>query len=244
MDRLLYISMSGAAQIMRAQAVNANNLANVSTTGFRADLASAQALPVSGPGYPTRVYGQFESGGIDMKQGTDITTGRNLDIAVNGPGWIAVQSKDGTEAYTRNGNLKISPSGQLLTSAGNPVLGNGGPIAVPPASKVNIGKDGTITVLPLGQQASTLAVVDRIKLVNPPPDQLTKNAQGLLQLKGGGDSPADSSVTVTSGALESSNVNAIDAMIRMMELSRQYDMQIKVMETAKQTDSASAQVMS
>jgi flagellar basal-body rod protein FlgF len=244
MDRLLYIAMAGAAQLQKAQAVNNNNLANLSTTGFRADLETLKALPVRGPGYATRVYAQADASGVDMSEGSTMHTGRDLDIAINGPGWIAVQAKDGTEAYTRAGDLKVSQSGQLLTAAGDPVLGNGGPIAIPPAQKIEIGDDGTISVLPLGQQASTMAVVDRIKLVNPPPLQLVKNAQGLLHLKNGGTAPADAAVKVTSGALEGSNVNPVEAMVRMIELSRQYEMQVNVMKSAKDNDAAATQILS
>lgn len=244
MDRLLYVAMAGAAQLQKAQAVNNNNLANLSTTGFRADLETLKALPVRGPGYATRIYAEADAAGVDMSEGSTMHTGRDLDIAINGPGWIAVQAKDGTEAYTRAGDLKVSQSGQLLTAAGDPVLGNGGPIAIPPAQKIEIGADGTISVLPLGQQASTMAVVDRIKLVNPPPLQLVKNAQGLLHLKNGGAAPADAAVKVTSGTLEGSNVNPVEAMVRMIELSRQYEMQVNVMKSAKDNDAAATQILS
>ena len=245
MDRLLYIAMSGAKQIMQAQAVNSNNLANVSTMGFRADMIAAQERPVEGPGYKTRVYSEAVQSGVDFTQGSIITTGNDLDVAIRGKGWIAVQSKDGTEAYTRAGDLHMNANGQLLTGSGNPVLGNGGPIAIPPFDKLEIGGDGTISILPAGQEGSTLAVLDRIKLVNPEQDQLEKNSEGLLKMKGEAAQAvvADSSITLVSGALESSNVNSIASMVSMIEYSRQYEMQIKMMKEADDNASSSMTVM-
>lgn len=245
MDRLLYIAMNGAKQVMRAQAVNANNLANVSTTGFRADMMAAQERPVEGPGYKTRVYSESVQSGVDFTEGAIITTGNDLDIAINGEGFLAVQSMDGTEAYTRAGDLRISADGQLFTGSGNPVLGNGGPIALPPFDKLEIGGDGTISIRPVGQEVSSLAVLDRIKLVKPEPDQLERNSEGLLQLKGEGAQTvaADASITIVSGALESSNVNSIASMVSMIEYSRQYEMQIKMMKEADDNAASSMQVM-
>lgn len=245
MDRLLYIAMSGAKQIMQAQAVNSNNLANASTTGFRADMVAAQERPVEGPGYKTRVYSESVLSGVDFTQGAIITTGNGLDVAIRGEGWIAVQSKDGTEAYTRAGDLHMNANGQLLTGSGNPVLGNGGPIAIPPFDKLEIAGDGTISILPAGQEASALAVLDRIKLVNPEQDQLEKNSEGLVKMKGEDAQTvtADSSVTLVSGALESSNVNSIASMVSMIEYSRQYEMQIKMMKEADDNASSSMTVM-
>lgn len=243
MDRLIYIAMSGASQLMKAQTVNNNNLANLNTAGFRADMESIRALPVYGPGYPSRVYAQDDGAGVKLGEGETITTGRSLDVAIAGKGFIAVQAKNGTEAYTRAGNLKLTDSGQLLTADGNPVLGNSGPIAIPPSEKIDIGEDGTISVLPVGQEASTLAVVDRIKLVNPPADQLMKNEHGLLRLKKPARVAADASVRLSSGKLESSNVSAIGSMVHMIELSRQYEMQVNVMRTSKDNDAAAAAII-
>ena len=243
MDRMLYIAMAGARQIMQAQAVNASNLANASTTGFRANLAAFQDLPVYGPGYATRVYTQAAGDGANFSQGTITATGRALDVAINGPGWVAVQAPDGGEAYTRAGDLHISTAGLLVTASGDPVLGNSGPIAIPPHQKLAIGADGTISLLPPGQSPATLAVVDRIKLVNPPQDQLYRGRDGLFRLKNGGTAPPDAAVQLVSGALESSNVNAVDAMVNMMQLARQFDMQIKLMHTAQDNATAAARMM-
>lgn len=243
MDRMLYISMTGAKQIELAQAANANNLANVSTSGFRADLAAFRSMPVFGPGHPSRVYAMAERPGIDFTPGAISTTQRDLDIAVNGKGWIAVQAPDGTEAYTRAGDLQITHLGVLQTGTGLPVLGNDGPIAVPPAEKLEIGSDGTISVRPLGQSAATLAVVDRIKLVNPDENELEKDEDGLIRVKQGTIADADASVTVVSGSLEASNVNPVDAMVNMIVLARRYEMQIKMMKTAEDNDASAAQLM-
>lgn len=243
MDRMLYVAMAGADEMMQAQTVMAHNLANASTTGFRADQVNFKSLPLYGPGQPTRVYPEAETGAVDTTPGTISTTGRSLDVAVNGQGWIAVQAPDGSEAYTRAGDLKLTETGQLETGAGYPVLGNSGPIAVPPAQSLVIGDDGTISIRPEGQTPQALAVVDRIKLVNPDATQLVKGSDGLLRLNDGSTAPADASVQVTSGALESSNVNPVDAMVTMIELSRQYEMQIKMMKTAQQNDASSAQLM-
>lgn len=243
MDRMLYIAMAGAKQIELAQGVNTHNLANVSTTGFRADLAAFRAMPVFGPGLPTRVYAMTEKPGVDFTPGAMNATGRELDVAIAGEGWIAVQADDGTEAYTRRGDLHIG-SGQLLqTGDGHPVLGNGGPIAIPPAEKIEIGADGTITIRPVGQAASTLASVDRIKLVNPRNDQLVKGADGLMRLKTGEVAPADAAVQLAPGSLESSNVNVVDAMVNMITLARQFEMQIKMMHEAESNDESSVSVM-
>ena len=243
MDRLLYIAMTGARETMQAQAVNAQNLANASTTGFRADLQSFQSLPVNGPGYASRVYGMAEGQGIDTSPGSAIGTGRELDIAINGDGWIAVQGPDGNEAYTRAGDLRVDSLGLLRTGTGRPVMGNGSPIAVPPFEKIEIAGDGTITIRPLGQGPNALAVVDRIKLVNPPSGELIKGADGLIHRKGGGSAEADASVEIQVGALESSNVNTVEAMVNLIQLARQYETQVKMMQNAEENDQASAQLM-
>jgi flagellar basal-body rod protein FlgF len=244
MDRMLYLSMTGASQIMQAQAITTNNLANVSTTGFKADLAQFRSMPVFGAGMPSRVYAMTERPGTDLSAGAHNHTGRELDMAVRGEGWIAVQAPDGSEAYTRAGDLHISSAGLLVNGAGHPVIGDGGgPIAIPPYEKIDIGTDGTITIRPLGQQANVLAQVERIKLVLPEPGQLTKGEDGLLRPKEGGVLPPDASVQLVSGALETSNVSVVDSMVRIIELSRQYETQVKMMNTAKDNDASSDRLM-
>lgn len=243
MDRMLYVAMTGAKNIMLAQAINNNNLANINATGFRADLASFQSVPIEGPGYPTRTNAVVAQTNVDMTSGSLITTGRELDIAVKGNGLITVQASDGNEAYTRAGDLKIDGAGMLVTGAGFPVLGNSGPIAIPPHDKLEIGADGTISILPIGQSPNTLAVVDRIKLVKAPPESLIKTDEGLLRPTNGDSLAADGSVNLQSGVIESSNVNGIDALANMIELSRHYEAQIKLLKTAEANDAAGAQLL-
>lgn len=243
MDRMLYIAMNGATQVVRAQAVNANNLANASTTGFRADLEAFSSLPLSGPGFDSRAYAVSEGQGVDYSYGSITSTGNKLDLAINGEGWIAVQSVDGSEGYTRAGNLKVNEVGQLLTENDLPVLGNNGPIAIPPFETLNIGDDGTISIRPVGQEANTLATVNRIRLVNPDVDNLYKGRDGLLRTIDGSQVDADANVKVASGAIETSNVNPIAALTNMISLSRQFEMHVKVMETAKQNDTISLELL-
>jgi len=243
MDRMLYVAMTGAKNIMLAQAINNNNLANVNTTGFRADLASFESMPIEGPGYPSRVNAVVAKTSVDMVSGPLVTTGRELDVAVKGDGLIAVQSPDGNEAYTRAGDLQIDNAGMLVTGSGFPVIGNSGPIAIPPNEKLEIGADGTISILPIGQSPNTLAVVDRIKLVKAPAESLVKTNDGLLRTAAGETLAPDGSVMLQSGVIESSNVNAIDALANMIELSRHYEAQIKLLKAAEDNDAAGAQLL-
>ncbi len=244
MDGMLYVAMTGAREAMVGQVSHSNNLANISTPGFKADLAQFRSQPVFGPGLPSRVFAMTERPATDFAPGPILSTGNDLDVAVNGDGFIAVQAVDGTEGYTRRGDLRISANGLLQTGDGRMVLGNGGPIAIPPAEKLNIGLDGTISIRPLGQAANTLAVVDRIKLVKPNPAELEKGDDGLFRLPGGEPVAADATVTIASGALEGSNVNGVDAMVRMITLAREFEMQVKLMEEAKSNDERAAQLLS
>jgi len=242
-DKSLFISMTGASQNMLAQQAHANNLANVSTTGFRRDFEQARSMPVYGESLPTRAYAMTERPGTDLASGSMQATGRELDIAVEGEGWIAVQAPDGTEAYTRAGSLKIDAFGLLRTSSGMPVLGNAGPIALPPADKVEIGQDGTISIRAEGEAPNVLAEVDRIKLVNPDPTALRKGEDGLMRVEGVAEQPADAAVRVASGFLESSNVNAVAEMTAMLSLARQFELHIKMMRTAEENSQATNRIL-
>jgi flagellar basal-body rod protein FlgF len=244
MDRLLYVAMTGARETMRAQAANNHNLANASTTGFRADMSAFQARHVDGSGHHSRVYATVSTTGFDATQGTLMPTGRELDVAVQGSGYIAVMGLDGREAYTRDGNLRLDTAGQLLTSTGLAVLGDDGPVSVPPYSTLAIGEDGTITIVPLGQGPETRADIGRIKLVNPATGDLQKDPDGLLRMKDGSDAPADAAARLASGVLESSNVNVADAMVNMIELQRRFDMQVRAMKSADDNGAASARLLS
>ncbi len=244
MDRSLYIAMSGAKQTLLAQTANANNLANTQTTGFKSDLEQFRSQPVFGAGYPTRVYAMTERPGTDLSQGAMQTTGRDLDVAINGDGFIAVQGADGKEAYTRAGDLRVTPEGLLQTGSGLQVLGQGGPISIPPSEKLTIGGDGTISIIPLGAgNATTLLEVDRIKLVNPAVANLEKLNDGLLHTKDGQPLTADANVKLAAGVLEASNVNPINAMVDMIELARNFELQTKVMKNVDENAGASARLM-
>ncbi len=243
MDRSLYVAMNGAKQVQLHQATNTNNLANASTTGFRADFDAFNSLPVIGPGYESRIYNQDERSGIDLSSGALQQTGRELDIAVSGSGYIEVQAPDGSSAYTRAGDLHTTSAGLLETGVGHPVLGNDGPIALPPYEKLEIAADGTISILPVGQEATTLATIDRIKLVNASSEDLIKGEDGLLRAVPGASFEADASVTVTSGVLESSNVNTVSELLDMIELTRNFEMHIKMMQAIEENDSATTQLL-
>ncbi|MGI4836727.1 MAG: flagellar basal body rod protein FlgF [Janthinobacterium lividum] len=246
MDKLLYVAMTGASQNALAQKVHANNLANVSTNGFQRDLEQARSMPVFGDTFPSRAYAMTERPATDFQPGAMIETGRDLDIAVSGSGgdgWIAVQTPDGKEAYTRSASLNIDALGVLRTGSGLPVMGNGGPIAVPPDEKIEIGSDGTISVRGMGQSPQALAQVDRIKLVKPDLKNMTKGVDGLIHTADGKAAPVNADVQVTSGFLEASNVNAVEEMTSVLELSKQFEMHIKMMSTAKEDDQAMARVL-
>lgn len=243
MDKLLYIAMSGARETMQAQAVNSQNLANVSTTGFRADLESFRSMPVYGPGYDSRVYGVADGSGVDYSPGSVMGTGRDLDVAVNGDGWLAVQAPDGSEAYTRAGDLRVDTSGLLRNGAGHLIMGSGSPIAIPPFEKIEIAGDGTISIRPVGAAANAVSVIDRIKLVNPPVADMEKGSDGLMHMKNREPAVADGTASLQVGALESSNVNSVEAMVNMIQLARQYETQVKIMANAEENDKAVTQLM-
>lgn len=242
MDRMIYVAMSGARQVMLKQATNSHNLANLNTTGFKADIDNFKAMPVYGPGHPARVYGEDHRMGISHTAGSIVSTGEPLDVAVDGDGFIAVQDIDGSEAYTRNGNFEVTEQGLLVTSNGNPVLGEGGPITLTAYDNIQIGSDGTITVMPLGQAGGEIAVLDRIKLVNPDTQTVKRNERGLFTTPEV-EQPADADVTLATESLESSNVNAVEALVTMIELSRQFETQVKLMNAAKDNDVAAAQLL-
>ncbi|HWS62510.1 MAG TPA: flagellar basal-body rod protein FlgF [Steroidobacteraceae bacterium] len=243
MDRGLYVAMTGAKQIMQAQAVNNHNIANSSTTGFRADGVAFTSEPIYGPGYATRVNAVAGDAGTDFSSGVMMSTSRPLDIAVNGKGFIAVRGADGQEAYTRAGDLQVTASGAVVTSTGFPVLSESGPLTVPPSTQVTIGTDGTVSVVPLGLSAAAQSQVDRIKLVNPSTKDLQKGTDGLLRLKSGGKAKTDETVTIVSGELESSNVNAAQSLVNMIELQRLYELQIKSISSTDQNEQSAQRMM-
>lgn len=243
MDRMLYVAMSGAKETLIAQANATNNLANASTTGFLADLNQFRSMPVFGAGHPTRVYAMDERSTTDYGYGATEQTGRDLDIAIKDGGWLAVQARDGQEAYSRRGDLRVDQNGLLVAGNNLPVMGNSGPIAIPPFEKIDIGVDGTVSIRPLGAATEELAVIDRIKLVAPRYSEMTKGDDGLFRLRDGETAQPDPSQRVDSGALTSSNVNVVDSMVDMIELSRRFELQVKMMKSAEEDAAAAASML-
>ncbi len=233
MDRLVWTAMTGAKQLMLRQDVVANNLANAATPGFRAETSAFRAQAVQGAGAQTRHFVVEATTGADLTPGSIANTGRALDVAVQGEGWIAVQGSDGREAYTRNGSFRVGVEGVLETQRGNAVLGEGGPISVPPDHSINVARDGTVSAVPLGQALTNVVQLGRIKLVNPPPAALARGDDGLFRLRGGATAPADEGVALAGGALEGSNVNAAEAMVTMIALARQFETQMKMLSSAE-----------
>jgi len=232
MDKLIYTAMTGASHTLQQQAAVSQNLANTNTPGFRAAINTFRAVPLVGEGLPTRTFVVDSTAGADFSTGVMEPTGSALDLAVNGQGWIAVQTADGKEAYTRNGSLQVNAGGLLQTRSGLNVQGDAGPITLPPDSQVAIAKDGTISATPQGGAPGSGVVVGRIKLVNPEQNMMVRGDDGLFRSNDGAAAEADVNVNVVAGFLESSNVNAVEAMVNMISLARQFDMQMKMLTTA------------
>jgi len=238
MDRMIYLSMSGAKATMQRQDTLANNIANVSTPGFRAELQAFRAVPVQGSGASTRVYSLETTTGYDPSAGAITATGRNLDVAVKGNAWLTVQALDGTEAYTRGGSFEVSSDGTLTTRSGLPVMGDGGPLQVPPDSAVSIGADGTVSAKTADGKNTAIG---KLKLVTPEAP-LTRGADGLFR-GADGDLSADDTARVQDGALEGSNVSAVEAMVAMISAGRQFEAQMKMISTAEANEKAAAQLL-
>ena len=243
MDKLLYVAMNGASETMRSQATVSHNLANINTAGFRAVQHAMEEVPVAGPGLPTRVNAIMTSRMWDEASGAMQQTGQALDIAIQGEGWLAVQGPNGEEAFTRAGNLRVNATGLLETANGQLVLGNGGPISIPPFERLDIGGGGQISIVPIGQKPDGLAEIDRLKLVNPPREALMRGDDGLFRRKDGADGIADPLIRIASGQLEASNVNAATALVEMIELSRRFEMQVRSMSTAEKIDESAQRLM-
>lgn len=240
---MIYIAMTGAKHILGQQAAVAQNLANASTSGYRAAESAFRAVPVQGDGLPTRAFVVDSTPGANFAPGVLARTGRDLDVALQGPGWIAVQSTDGSEAYTRNGSLQLSPNGLLQTRNGLNVLGDGGPISIPPDSNVTIAKDGTVSVTSTVPPPKAVNALGRIKLVNPEETQLVRGADGLFRLRSGAAAEADAKVALEAGALESSNVSPVEEMINMISLARQFDLQMKLLGSADGNAQKASQIL-
>jgi flagellar basal-body rod protein FlgF len=248
MDKLIYTAMTGASATLGRQAAVAHNLANVTTHGYRAEehrLRAAQVqthnnMPAA---LPTRAFAVDASTHSDFSEGALMHTGGTYDIALKGRGWIALALPDGSEAYTRNGGFEISENGVMQTRGGIPVQGDGGPITIPPDSRVTIERDGTISVTAAGGAQNTVTAVGRIKLVNPPEADLKRGPDGLFRLNTGDAAPLDEGVKVAAGYLENSNVNPVEQMVAMISLARQFEMQIKLLTNAEMNDRAATQVL-
>ncbi len=233
MDKALYVAMTGARASLQAQGVVANNLANVDTSGFKAALAGTQQYKVQGAGFASRIDATLMDPGFNASVGMQRVTGRNTDVALTDGNWLAVQGSDGKPAYTRGGELTITPNGQLVTAGGRPVLDdNQVPIAVPPYQSVDIGSDGTISIVPQGEAASTMVVLGRMRVVQLDRSQIARGSDGLMRTTDPNLAPPPSAGNVlTTGALEGSNVSAPDTLVQMIQLQRQYEMQVKVIKT-------------
>ncbi|SES69808.1 flagellar basal-body rod protein FlgF [Nitrosomonas marina] len=243
MDRLIYTAMSGAAHTLNQKATVSHNLANASTTGYRSENNAFRAVPVYGDGLPTRAFVVDSTTGADFTPGPIQQTDRNLDVAIRGSGWITVELPDGKEAYTRNGSLQISPNGILQTHNGFNVKGDTGIITVPQDNRITIAKDGTVSAVPITPLPNTVAIVGRIKLVDPPENQLIKGADGLFRMKDEIVPQANANVTLVEGALEGSNVNLVHEMVSMIALARQFDMHIKILESAERNAQQASEIM-
>ena len=243
MDRLIYTAMTGAKHILEQQANTSHNLANATTTGFRAQLDSFRAVPVVNQGLQTRAFVVDSTVGSDFTPGPIQSTGRDLDVAVQGKGWIAVQLEDGTEAFTRNGSFKVSENGVLQTQNGLNVMGDGGPIAIPPDITLTIGGDGTVSAIATTGSKAVNAL-GRIKLVNPPEDTIVRGDDGLFRLRNGETADADGNVRVVGGSLEGSNVNVVDAMVSMISLARQFEMHMNMLKNAENNANKASQLLS
>lgn len=245
MDRMIYVGMSGAKQAMEQQASVANNMANVSTPGFRAQINNFRAVPVVGDEAATRAMVVATTPGADMRAGPLTQTGRALDVAIRGEGWLTVQMPDGSEAYTRVGNLQVGADGQLMTMDARPLVGDAGPLVVPPGSSLVVAGDGVVTALGAGDPAVGAAEVGRLKLVNPLATELVRGDDGLFRMQPGAAAPAaDPQVRLLTGAIEGSNVNPVEVMVSMIANARRFEMQMKTLQTAESNDQQANKLLS
>jgi flagellar basal-body rod protein FlgF len=245
MDRMLYIAMSGAKESSLALAANSNNLANANTTGFKADFNQFRAMLVAGPGHDSRAYALSERPATDLTAGPMNYTGRDLDVAVGNDSWLVVQTPKGDEGLVKTASLQIKADGSLTDITGHPILGTGGPIVIPPAEKIDIGSDGTISIVPLGQPARNLEVVGQLRIVTPndsSPKQMEKGLDGFMRAKAGTTNQLDG--RLMTGVLESSNVNTVQALVDMISLQRKYEMQVKMMNVSNKNEEKNTSLLS
>jgi flagellar basal-body rod protein FlgF len=243
MDQMIYTAMSGAKHILEQQATTAHNLANASSTGFKAQIDSFRAVPIVSEGLATRAFVVDATISADFNPGPIQTTNRELDVAIQGKGWLEVQRTDGSSGYTRNGSLKLSANGQLQTASGLTVMGDGGPISIPPDVTISIAKDGTISSVSNNTLPGPSNNLGRLKLVNPPEQQMVRANDGLFTTKDGKPAEVDTSIALVGGALEGSNVNVIDAMVNMISLAREFETQMKLLQNAENNDNKAGQLL-
>ncbi|MDO9364896.1 MAG: flagellar basal-body rod protein FlgF [Methylotenera sp.] len=243
MDRMIYTAMTGAKHILEQQATTSHNLANATSTGFKSQIDSFRAVPVLGQGLPTRAFVVDSTAGADFNPGAIQATNRDLDVAVQGKGWLVVQRADGSEGYTRNGSLKVSENGILQTATGLTVMGDGGPISIPPDVTISIAKDGTVSSISNDTLPGPANSIGRIKLVNPAEANLVRASDGLFATRDGVPADVDTNVNLVNGALEGSNVNVVDAMVSMISLARQFETQMKLLQTAENNANKASQLL-
>ncbi|MBE0483339.1 MAG: flagellar basal body rod protein FlgF [Bacterioplanes sp.] len=246
MDRAIYIAMSGAKQNTLGQAAHANNLANASTSGFRADYTQSRAQGVFGEHFPTRAYAMTERPASDFGQGPMMATGRDLDVAIEGDGWFAVVGPNGEEAYTRAGDLSVDPAGRLINGRGLQLIGDGGPVVLPEYESIEISKAGIVTIRPFGEVPAAVAEPVQLKLVRPDVRDLEKGEDGLFRFRDPAvnQAPADPNVTLANGFIEGSNVNAVTELTSLIALNRQFEMQVKLMKSVDENTAATTQILS
>lgn len=246
MDRALYIAMSGAKQNTLGQAAHANNLANASTTGFRSDYTQSRAMGVFGDYYPTRAYAMTERPASDFREGPLLETGRDMDVSIDGDGWFAVVGPDGQEAYTRSGDLSVDPAGRLINGSGLQLIGDGGPVVLPPYQNIEVSRAGIVSIQPMGEVPAAVAEPVQLKLVRPDVQQLEKGEDGLFRFRDPAAAPAvaDPDISLVNGFVEGSNVNAVTELTSLISLNRQYEMQVKLMKRVDENTAATTQILS
>lgn len=243
MDKMIHSSLSAMQGIMARQTAIANNMANAATTGFRAEVVNAKAKHLSSAQLDSRAIAYERVFAADLASAPVTATRRPLDIALDGDAMLSVQSRNGETAYTRRGDLSLNESGLVTTGAGDPVLGENGPLIIPPAEKISIAKDGGVWIVPQGGNDSEIQQVDRLALVSFTGSDIVKGNDNLFRVRGGGALPADADARLTSGALEGSNVNMTASLVDMIEASRAWETQVKLLSTAKELDSSGVSLM-
>ena len=243
MSNIAHLDAQSARQIQQAQAVVTHNLANSGTTGFKADLYQAQSSYVDGGDINGTAEANSVGGGVDYSSGAIAQTGRDLDIAITGDGWFQVVADDGTLALSRRGDLRVGTDGLLKDATGKTIMGNGGPVSLPPYSSLSIGSDGTISIVPMGELPTNIVALDRLMLVNPPEDQLVKSADGMIRVANMDNLEPDANVRVAVGALETSNVSPVGAMVEMITLARSFEQHTQTIKSAEELDASSASIM-